>query len=488
MGPNDVAAVLQLGPTSLNQPFTSDKTRLVASIDQFVGRKPTSATLDLLHDAMLRPQEAGVPEDAESGARASDARIMLESIKQLCQRLGTTQGHRRSIVVFGEGIDFDMSDLIGEDQRPGAGGQGLKYQPSKHAGTVLAAEEDLFVAARRANVALYTVDPRGNTAGDEDIMQAPSAPGTGLLREAQRGQGTMRTFAAETGGLSVVGTNNIASGFSRIVQANSSYYVLAYSPATARDGAYHKIAVTVKGRDVEVTARKGYFAEVDTAASGGPPASDAPASSRSPGGGAPSPRLRELLGSQLPVGGLGLRVTGGPVRAQVDKDVIGLVVELDTHALPFVESAGQLSNDIEIGFVAMDAGGKTAAANRNVGNLRLPASARAAAQNGLRYVVEFPVAPGGYQVRVAADESAGGSGGSVVLDLTAPNLTKTPLSVGTIFLAAPAGAPAMPTTGAYPCSRAPCPHRPQRRASSRSDRRSWPLRTSRAARTARASP
>ena len=89
------------------------------------------------------------------------------------------------------------------------------------------------------------------------------------------------------------------------------------------------------------------------------------------------------------------------------------------------------------------------AANRSVGNLRLPAAARASVTNGLRYVVEFPAAPGRYQVRVAAHESQGGAGGSALLDVDAIDLAKAPLSIATILLGSEA-AEATPTTGSFP--------------------------------------
>ena len=261
MAAGDVAAVLQFGSTTINQPFTSNKSLLVASIEQFIGRKAQSSTLNIMRDAMTRPPELGPAEDRESGARATDARIMLESLAQLCRRLGTSQGHRRSIVLFGEGVDFDTSDFIGADPRSGQPGEGLMFQASKRASEVVSAEADLVAAAIRANVALYTIDPRGNTMGDESMMQTPTAPGRAFLVEAQRGQGTMRTLASETGGLSVVGTGSFDAGFSHIVQANSSYYVLGYSPTgITNDGAYHRINVGVKDRDVHIAARKGYFA------------------------------------------------------------------------------------------------------------------------------------------------------------------------------------------------------------------------------------
>lgn len=449
LGPNDMAAIIQLGPTTLNQPFTSEKTLLVDSIEKFIGRKAESSTSTLLRDSMLRSQVPGAPaEDTESGARASDSRILLESIAQLCRRLGTVQGHRRSVIVFGEGIDYDTSSLIGGDQRPGQAGYLKSFDPAKHAGEVLSAEADMLDAARRADVALYTVDPRGSTMGDEEIMQVSGSnpPGASFLREAQRGEGTLRTFASETGGFSVVGTNDFKTGFARIAQANSSYYVLGYQPGDHADGAYHKIDIAVKSRDVQIVARKGYFA-----LSAPRPAAPAPAPAppgKAPAANAPSARMREVLASQLPVSGLGLRVTGGAIRPEGDKVLAALVMELDTSGVHFIDNGAELSDDIEMAFVAMDAGGKIYASNRSMGNLRLPASERSAIANGLRYVAEFTLPPGQYQVRAAAYESAGETAGSAILDIDTNEVAKSPLSIGSILLTAGPDE-TMPTTGSF---------------------------------------
>ena len=94
--------------------------------------------------------------------------------------------------------------------------------------------------------------------------------------------------------------------------------------------------------------------------------------------------MRELLASSLPVAGLGLRLSGGPIRPQGDKVLVALVLEIDTSDLPFSEQNGLLTNDIEMAFLAVDAQGKIQAANRSLGNLRLPSTERAAVSRGLR--------------------------------------------------------------------------------------------------------
>jgi hypothetical protein len=271
----------------------------------------------------------------------------------------------------------------------------------------------------------------------------------------------LRTFSSDSGGIAVVGTDKFANGFSKIVQANSSYYVLGYRPATTTaDGKYHKISVSVKSRgDIDVVARQGYYAltpEKRAAAAARP--TEASATVAMPN--AASLKMKALLASDLPVrGGIDLRVTGGPLRPQGEKTLVALVVDIDTSALPFTEQNGQLANDIEVAFLAIDAQGAMQAGNRSVGNLRVPASGREALTHGLRYVVEFPVAPGRYQVRVGVHEAAKDGGGSALMDVDAPAFAKAPLALGTTLLTTPA-AQSVPTTGSFPVIKAALPAPP----------------------------
>lgn len=468
LGPDDVAAVVVLGRGSVNQQFTSNKALLSEAVAPFIGMKTESATISRNRDDITRSGANGgktaeqAAEDSQMGARAVEARIVYQALTQICETLGPIQGHRRSIILFSQGSDFDTSDLIGEDKRPSAGGQGLKHESSKYASDVMLAQQDLMLAARRANVAMYTIDPRGNSNGDENMMQTeiqrdlsgrPVVPHNTMAQEYNRSSGTLRTFASDTGGIAIVGTNNMTKGFASIVQANSSYYVLAYSPSnTTTDGSYRKISVSVKQKDTTVVARQGYFAAMPSK-----PAATAAKAAASPAppaaANAPTPRMKALLENPLPVPGLGLRLAGGPARTVNGKSLIAIVAEIDTKDLKFTEQNGQLANDIELAFVALDAQGTRIAGNRTMGNLRLPVSERAALTHGLRYVAEFPASAGAFQIRVAVSESAGGTSGMALVDVTAPEFGRTPLTLGSVLLSS-ASAASIPTTGAFPTIKA----------------------------------
>lgn len=85
------------------------------------------------------------------------------------------------------------------------------------------------------------------------------SPAIGLITVLSRG---MKRLAEETGGEQFAapkgGPGEI---FTRIEQELRSQYVLAFSPSeNARDGKYHRVAVSLRRPDLKVRARQGYFA------------------------------------------------------------------------------------------------------------------------------------------------------------------------------------------------------------------------------------
>jgi hypothetical protein len=68
-------------------------------------------------------------------------------------------------------------------------------------------------------------------------------------------------MADETDGRSIVARNDYAPALTQMIRDGSSYYLMAYtSSAAPRDGKFHQIQVRVKRKDVDVRARKGYWA------------------------------------------------------------------------------------------------------------------------------------------------------------------------------------------------------------------------------------
>lgn len=77
------------------------------------------------------------------------------------------------------------------------------------------------------------------------------------------GDGDMRKMAEETGGrmFRVDRRNNLEAIFRQISEEMRSQYAISYSSSNpARDGAFRKLDIRAKNKDLKVQARKGYFA------------------------------------------------------------------------------------------------------------------------------------------------------------------------------------------------------------------------------------
>jgi VWFA-related protein len=129
--------------------------------------------------------------------------------------------------------------------------------------------KDVAEASRRANVAIYFLNTRG-LQGLESLYSAqfdfPIAEqdmGAAMADLTQEAAGS-EYLASDTGGFVIQNTNDLGGGIQRIARESMSYYLLGYLPSnTARDGSYRRIAVKVRGRGLDVRARKGYYAPRD---------------------------------------------------------------------------------------------------------------------------------------------------------------------------------------------------------------------------------
>ena len=224
-GTNDLAAVVHTsGREESAQEFTSSRTLLLAAIDKFQGRKlPSTGAAklaqhlsdpDVLRTEGLEPfsnlqraQEAFDPYDAERG---TNARRALDLVENVATRLSDVQGRRKALLLFSEGIDYDI------------------YEPFNRsfASAVVTDVREAVAAAQRANVSVYAIDPRGlNQVGDA-LGEARYSPypqlqfGTfsGFTQELLLAQESLLSLADETGGLAVINTNDVDGGLARIAQ------------------------------------------------------------------------------------------------------------------------------------------------------------------------------------------------------------------------------------------------------------------------------
>lgn len=424
VGANDLAAVVHTsGRGDAGQEFTNSQARLVRAVDKFMGRKLTSATLNMINDVQMRagtPAAADPATDLDDKERGYNARSTLDTIRNLANYLGNIRGRRKALVFFSEGIDYNVDNPLSDTFTEGT--------------LVLDSTREMIAAATRANVAVYAVDPRGLGAEFDDLAGIQSFPddttlglGTSaIFNEVRLSQDSLRVMGEETGGFAVVNRNDFKDAFQRIVDDNSSYYVMGYySTNDKRDGRFRKIEVKLPNKPgYVVRARKGYVA----------PRGKAPEARVASKDGS-SPELRDAIESPLPLAGLPMAVTAAVFKGPAPNGSVVISAFINGSTLPLVDDGGVLKNEIEALAVATNDKGKSIATGRNTVNLAMkPDTAKRMTATGFRIISSLDLAPGRYTLRVAVRESNTKKAGSVNFDLDVPDFLKDPLTMSDIAL------------------------------------------------------
>jgi VWFA-related protein len=422
VGANDIAAVVHTsGRADAGQEFTANPRLLLEAIDRFSGRKLRSSTLERVEMEFMtrgQRQQGERVDDPLSFERGHHARNALTTIRNLAEFMEGVRGRRKAMVVFSEGVDYDINDPFN----------------NRDATVIMDATRDVIAAATRANVAIYGVDARGLASGADEAIEVgafPDDPSLGigsqaLQNEVRLGQDSLRVLSDETGGFAVVNTNDLSGAFRRLVDDNSSYYVLGYYPANdRRDGRFRRIEVRVNRPGVTVRARRGYVA----------PRGRAPSSTRQMApGGAPA-ELGDALSSPVPVSSLPISVTAVAFKGPRPNAVVALSVLIDGGGVPLVERDGFYRNDIDVVATAVSYQGKTFTGERSTVNLQLrPETAERVRAAGFRVLSQIALPPGRYQLRVAASESQSRRAGSVLYDLEVPDFDRERLSMSGLAL------------------------------------------------------
>lgn len=428
VGANDLVAVVHTsGRSDAGQDFTNNPRLLLQAVDKFIGRKVRSATLNRIdQEYMTRgTRDRGDRiDDIDDRERGYQARIMLESMQKLTEYLGGVSGRRKALVLFSEGIDYDISDPIA----------------NQDATMVLNWTRDLLSAATRANVAIYGVDPRGLGGLAEESIEVAAYPDDTSLgigqnsfwNEVRLGQDSLRVMSSETGGFAVVNRNDFGDAFQRIVDDNSSYYVLGYYPANdRRDGKFRRIEVRVPGRpDAQIRARKGYIAARGRASE-----------SKPAGPNDASVELRNAMSSPLPLSGLPMAATAAVFKGPQPNGSVVISTLIPGAALPLEERDGTFRNNIEMAVVAVSQSGKAFSGGRSTLELNMkPDTMRRARALGFRVITTIDLPPGRYALRIGAREANARTAGSVSYDLEVPDFSKEKLLMSSIALTSAASA------------------------------------------------
>ena len=449
LGPNDQAAVI---PTSGilrgSQEFTQNRRLLLEAIGNFTGQKTTSAAISKT-DARSREvadsqanNDAGQPdpvspenrytEDPDAPERTYKARAALNSLRSIAEWMSAIQGRRKAIIYISEGVDYNLYDMF-VGSRPDV----FNFE---NFNMIQQETWDTIQAASRSNVQIYPVDPRGLTNLAQENIEISGLPLLGLRlgpetlnQELQTSQMNLRQLAEETGGVAAVGTNDMDKAFDRIVQENSSYYVLGYySTNEKRDGRLRRIAVKVNGYpDPQITFRKRYVA-----ARGRAPKNTAAGKPLDAAAGLTS-ELMQAMAAPLPMTGLQLRLQAVAQKGTGKNTNLRVIVQTSGKDLTFKQNNGVFSTKLSFSLGVFGKDGKSVFAERPDADLNLrPETHARVIKSGVRLMRQISVAPGRYQLRVAAQDSSKAKQGTAILDIDVPDFSKPDIALSGVALAA----------------------------------------------------
>ena len=435
----DLAAVVYTsGRSSAGQELTPSRRLLLAAVDRFHGQKLPSLTAERLAvhlndreseraaasssgdgSSASTPGSSRVddPRDAERGMNAQRS---LGAIRDVAKWLSDVPGRRKSLVLFSEGIEYDIYDVFN----------------NRAASSIMADAREAIAAAQRANVTIFAVDPRGLTQlGDEAITiqslsddpQVDYGTPRGFANDLLMAQESLISLAQETGGVAIVRTNDIAGGLWRIERETSRYYVLGYvADRSTAPGKFRTIEVKVRKPGLKVRARRGYV-----------PADLTAAAKRDQGlkPGTP-PAVAAAIMNPVPVGDVPVRVWAAPFKGNAKLNSVAIAVEIDGAALKYQQRDDRFLEDLDVSILAADHDGKIRGSDRQTLNLKLKPETHKILVNGggVRMLSRLELPPARYQIRVGVHESNGGTVGTVPIDLEVADYSKVPFSLSGLVL------------------------------------------------------
>jgi VWFA-related protein len=428
-GSNDLMAVVHTaGKSDSGQELTNSKRLLLAAVNKTFGEGLQPSTVTRIQDYKrhIDARGAGDPiRDPDLMQRTFNAQRTLGVLEEVSNWFTSVHGRRKSILFFSEGMNYDLSELVGSGP----------VTNSYSGQAVFDGVRDVVTAATRANVSIYGIDPRGVAGLNDNLTQIASEPSLAigprsLSAELQVTQDSLRWLSDQTGGFAAVNTNDMQNMFDRVVRDNSTYYVLAYyPPPDDKPGRVHNVEVRVNRPGMTVRSRRAYTTPPPN---GAVPVSKNASDARK----MMTPEVADTIDTPIPVSGLTIRSFATPFTGSAPNASVLVGVEIDGR-----DVAMNTNDKLVVSMMAVDTQGKIRGTRTNAVTLLFKPETKAlVADTGMRILDRMELPAGRYQMRVAAHDTGGGKVGSVLYNLEVPDFTKSDLSMSGIIVSSGSGA------------------------------------------------
>ena len=245
----DMFGIVSTGPSSIQVDLTYDRKRLDQAAKKIMGNGLTAA------DVLAAPSGGDGPADVRHRAH-----VAFSTAYDLMGNLARIHDRSKAMIYVSNGYDLNpYSDAREKQEQERAGdaeGNPFRQQSTFSDADLVSQLSELTRAAVRANVSIYTIDPRGLTAGP-DISQPVDM--VSYQKHVSKTQDTLRVLAEQTGGTPIVNRNDFDKALDLIDADSSDYYMVGYyssnnDPSTRR----RKIEIKVTRPGVVVRHRTEY--------------------------------------------------------------------------------------------------------------------------------------------------------------------------------------------------------------------------------------
>lgn len=301
--------------------------------------------------------------------------------------------------------------------------------------------ERIIDAATRAGVVIYSIDARGLGAGMV-VDAANSRPQVGsgdpgldiaMIGEVSAYQDAMNALAGDTGGQALRNQNYFDRWVDKVLDETSNYYLLAWRPDKEEEKApkFRHVKVTVTGRpELTVRAPRGYVEGPLPAAETAATTAEKPSGSQKVK--TPEAELGAALSDYYPSNALSTMLSLTYLNTPKNETVLTSSIQIANRGLNYGDDGKQPAK-IKLAGVILNDKGKIASSFTNQLSIN-PVNTGQSDSSGVIYNHHTPLAPGIYQVRVAARDEKNGHVGSAMQFVVIPDLTTRQLTTSSVLL------------------------------------------------------
>ncbi|HMH46035.1 MAG TPA: VWA domain-containing protein, partial [Pyrinomonadaceae bacterium] len=377
------------------------------------------ANTNMAPPALIRALRATCTTDVKNSARAvlmqagKITENMYASLESLLKSSARAPG-RKLVFMISDGFLMDV----------GEHGPGLRDRL-----------DHIIDSARRSGSVIYTIHAQGLVTNFPDVSNKTPTDPNGRLDMAKVGevaasQDALHALADETGGRALRNTNYFERWVGQVLDETSNYYLVAWRPEADAEklAKFRAVTIRIANRpELTVRAPRGYVegpttAAIASAGSGKAPANHAVRTAES--------ELRDALSDYFPSRGLPAALSLTFLNTPKNEMLLTSSIQVATNALDY--GSENKPATLKLAGVILSDKGKIAGSFKNQLNVNPidgPSNAGAVIYND-----RTALAPGIYQVRVAARDERNGHVGSAMQWVVIPNLATHQLMTSSVLL------------------------------------------------------